>query len=417
MTSPLLPHSVQRSIAAHISRNRKNVKVALSSRPAFTVDVELSDGRIEAVKIGVGEKPEKVAKAFGRKFNIPGKEVRELAATLKERMREFAEQLGVSAPHNNSETWQDQPGISTSTKKGSGSSSGSGGATRKWKATKPQPFRFSTDSRSGHRRREGSNHAKVLGRMHVEIGPNRSATVVIREGDNPSEVVSAFSRTYGLKPGASDEILRMIEMQIKQQTLRDREGAARAPPSSPAHHAFVSPPEGLTSAQMDLWRRTVGMPASGNGSDAREAARASEAERAAAVSALTGTERAAANVQDMGSSEQKGNNMDTRAKAIAVGTKMAGASAPGVGVSSSTIKPKASKAQTRKAKAKKSKALFNLDVNIGNGVTGRIVVRRGDDPLQLARAFCARYELPDEARATERLVQLIEENMRVYVER
>ena len=51
--------------------------MALSSTPAFTVDVELSDGRVETVKIGVGEKPEKIAKAFGRKFNVPRQAVQE----------------------------------------------------------------------------------------------------------------------------------------------------------------------------------------------------------------------------------------------------------------------------------------------------------------------------------------------------
>ena len=125
--------------------------------------------------------------------------------------------------------------------------------------------------------------------------------------------------------------------------------------------------------------------------------------------------------QDMGSSEQKGNNTDARIKAKTVGAQKVAPPPPSLppstpGEEGATVAKPKSKA-ARNPKAKKSKALFNLDVNIGNGVTGRIVVRRGDDPMQLARAFCARHSLPDKPRATERLVQLIEENVRVYVER
>eukprot|EP00937_MAST-01D_sp_MAST-1D-sp2_P007111 g7111.t1 len=56
--------------------------------------------------------------------------------------------------------------------------------------------------------------------------------------------------------------------------------------------------------------------------------------------------------------------------------------------------------------------LFNLDIDIGSGRSGRIVVRAGADTAQLARAFVAEHSLP--AAAAAQLTTQLEQSIAMH---
>ena len=235
--------------------------------------------------------------------------------------------------------------------------------------TVPEPFRLNTAERS--RQFEEPPEARVVGKLHIAVGPNKKGTIVIREGDDAGNLVDEFRRVFKIRDAQANLIRERIQTQLNEAANESMQNSSfqswRSSPSSPKMNT-----PNVSSRNVSI-------------------------------------EHASGRVQADGGQDQYNyrspENLDERFKSLTPSqsallrkTLMMGKSPPS--------------AEARRTKA--SKPLFNLDINIpsseGESVSKRITVRDGDDPVTLAREFVIENKLPQESQ--ERLTQLLVDGLK-----
>ena len=116
------------------------------------------------------------------------------------------------------------------------------------------PFKLTTAERAG-----SLKSRKVIGRLHVEVDPKTRGTIVIREGDDPSELVENFRLAFKLRREQARQLEESIRQQLakvaQNQMVRD---GGRSPLSRNPNSARPLPSmDHLTPAQQKLLRQTL----------------------------------------------------------------------------------------------------------------------------------------------------------------
>jgi len=150
-----------------------------TSAPDLLVDVNLEGRLIGSVSVCKGDDPAVLARKFIREHDLDPQMALNLRKLLKGRMNEFyAVERESHLKKKRNEGTTGPPKLSNG------------------------------------RRKSFPDNRKVLGTLHVKVGPGRKGKLVIREGDDPDELVNGFRMTYGLRKQQAQQVRERIEEQL-----------------------------------------------------------------------------------------------------------------------------------------------------------------------------------------------------------
>eukprot|EP00762_Andalucia_godoyi_P002347 ANDGO_07632.mRNA.1 Ras-related protein RABA1c len=222
-----------------------------------------------------------------------------------------------------------------------------------------KPFKFHTDDRL-------QNRSEVLLRLHVDVGKGKFGTIAVRKGDDPTMLARNFSQAFAIR----GERVAEIESKIREHILNYFIREASDPNSNPAQ----GPPQVI--------------------------------EATVSLSSLLGESTSSASSGYHHPSASPGYNVGASGSASGAGLGSGQASR-------ATSRHVGPSSQSAKLSNVASHTLFYLDVDIGDGRTGRLKVTDRDAPADLARSFGVQHHLDE--RAIHKLDSILTRNMREYV--
>jgi hypothetical protein len=223
----------------------------------------------------------------------------------------------------------------------------------KKKGTVPKPFQLSTNQRGNAKSEmKAEKNFRTIGKLQIEIGNKHKGFIIVREGDNAEEVVDTFCKKYpSIRKEQKGALTRQIANLIDGHSPASVTSPAQTPNTSRSPQSKTKTPT-TSRAKRSSPRRSPNTPE------------------------LTSKQR------ELLRKTMQGHGVDSAASG--------------------------------KTGREKDRPLFNLDVDIGHGKSGRIVMYRGSDPMILASKFVTQYNL--KTSHILKLKSMLEENKKRALE-
>ena len=351
--------------------------------PKLYIDVNIGDGRVGQIAVKEGDNAFHLAELFVRAFHLPQSTIRRLAALIQQRVRDYVESQDSQASSERRKAMLEKKKREEA---------------RMAAKMEQKPFHFETEKRAQRR--------EPLFKLHVDIGKGkRMGTIAVRKGDDPDALARNFIVTFRLKRSLQKE----ISQKIKEQVLAYYVGSPVPMSGGPGYQQ--------TSASNQDDAVTLYSTPGNTRRNLREYHYAygeeyiNDEESAAASTGQSQVSHQRESPESLTSNAHEASSVVSShaAHAPTSDPNHSGHHHPSSNavmvVSSADPLPPASVPTPKKV-------LFNLDVDIGSGRSGRIKVYEDSQPATLAKNFATTYKLG--VAAVARLEQLIQQNLLLY---
>lgn len=188
------------------------------------IDVGIGGGQVGRVEVRRESKPFSLAHQFVRLHRMDVSYTVKLAKMIEDRMRAFLKE----------EERRDQAERRRANRKEV--------EEYRRRFTRPKPFQLRSDAIAASRQSmnaaamgrqvapvaaEGADagipvvpvrqpQRPLVGRLHVQVGQGKTGTIVIREGDDPHELVENFRKAFGLRRGVARHLADTVRQRLEE---------------------------------------------------------------------------------------------------------------------------------------------------------------------------------------------------------
>ncbi len=252
---------------ANVSRRSPSaVSASKQLRPPRTVlvDVDAEGEPLGTIRVGLEDDVAKLAKSFVEENRLPAGYVTPLTELLRSKVEEFRISVGECYGSPSKRSHASSPGTTAA-------------ASPLRSPPVPTPDTKTTPQPRSARRREHRLTAsrsdasvpppppsrspqkpiksrKILRKLTVDAGGGRTATLAVREGDDPDVLLDNFMRVHGVSNTSR------LAKDVRRRVVRvlDVESELAASPAPSASRGGRNSRQSLTPAQKELYYRTVG---------------------------------------------------------------------------------------------------------------------------------------------------------------
>jgi len=341
--------------------SRKDLKsVSSSSAPDLFVDISIQGKNLGSIAVREGDHPAFLASEFVRANHLDPMNTQKLAKILQQRVSEF---------------YDDQISQKKLDKV-------------KHERAKPKSPSFA--------QRRNSLDRPILGTLHVKVAKGRVSKLVVRKGDNPKELVTSFRKTFGLRHAQAAELEHRIVSQLQyEESSVDTESNTSSYQPIRVDTSSYQPIRVDTSSYQPIRVDTSSyQPIRVDTSSYQPIRVDTSSYQPIRVDTSHETPHTLP-------SPIKYPSMLTQKQRQLLEATLEGSS---VNI----------KSPTRPPPAAPELLLFNLDVNIGQGKSGRISVHQHDNMHDLAKTFCLANEL--NMSKVSRVEFLLSEKLKMHVQ-
>jgi small GTP-binding protein len=435
--------------------------------PDLVVDVTLPNGRSGTIEVRAGDNARDLAEIYVYEHSLRMRFIPILTDLIEEKVKEFLvlEERKFYAQKRrqarNSILANQSLERRAKSPRGLNNSGGSSdfGSLPSPNLTVPQPFYLETAERG--RSTYKSPPKRIIAKLHIDVGPSKRGTIIIRLGDSAEKLVNEFRRTYRIQSSQCNIILKRVQKLMddaKRQEELDRSHAMNESAYSTHGSSMTSysnqqkdsnpisnspngrntmmespsygsgsPERALTPAQNELLRRTLGFGVHEHQQSqlTREIAQNDKHNKNLGLSNVIANSKqnntnnnaggtTTETETDYGTTTENEPGYRTTTENETEYATDYGDYTTDNGTGDEDAETSHDDTDHERKEEQQAKPVFNLDINLPGKQSKRITVYEGNDPKELAKDFVRQNGLPESSidRLTNLLISGLEKHQK-----